>query len=167
MSGFYEIASGLPFSVNMQPPSDQMNANPFLGEYRANLIGPAQGGAGFTRSPLTWYNVSSFAAPALGTYGDSGKGLLRGPYISGLDMSFAKSFRLAEQHHLKYRLDIFNLGTGWHYYQNAGKILGSMNSNGMGGFIPNNGLGNLNFWSPGLGQAPPSHTIQMSLVYTH
>jgi hypothetical protein len=113
VSGIYTLTSGRTFSVYgySGPGYDEMGS-PFNGRYRANVSGNPK--SGFTQSPLEWFNTSAFSIAPQGTYGDSGKGTLRGPYFEDLDMSFAKDFRFTERQKLQFRTEIFNVGSNWH-----------------------------------------------------
>jgi len=154
-SGIYTIASGGPFSVYAFPyysSTDQMGS-PFTGRVRANLVANPYT---VNQTPLDWYNTSAFAAPAPGTYGDEGKGILRGPYLMDLDMSFAKQFPIKERQKVQYRLDIFNVGSNWHsQFRTPDNDMSDCNYGSLAGC---NGAGTLNLWTP--------RTIQMALIYS-
>ena len=63
------------------------------------------------------FNTSAFALPAVGTFGNAGIGILRGPGINNWDMSAAKRFPLfSESRWIQFRLELFN---AWNHTQFA------------------------------------------------
>lgn len=59
--------------------------------------------------PSRWYNSACFAAPAPNTYGNSARGVLRGPGLVDFDVSLVKNTRLKERLNLQFRADAFNV----------------------------------------------------------
>jgi hypothetical protein len=122
--------------------------------------------SGFAQSPSEWFNTKVFSYPEAGTYGDSSKGMLRGPYFADLDLGFNKLFPITERHHLQFRVEIFNTGSNWH----------SLNDYGGTNLIPGSSMGSCNFGSlAGIGcdtYTTPNarlwhpRTLQMSLLYS-
>lgn len=55
-----------------------------------------------------WWNRAAFAAPAPGTVGNAGKGILIGPGYLATDFSLLKRFRISENQDLQFRAEIFN-----------------------------------------------------------
>jgi hypothetical protein len=67
-------------------------------------------GACANQSPCVSYLVSaSFAAPALGSYGNLAKGTLRGPGLFNTDFGGFKTFSITERVMLQFRGEFFNL----------------------------------------------------------
>jgi hypothetical protein len=171
VSGIYTVTSGRTFTVYGYSGQyyDQMGS-PFTEGIRPNESGSPT--KNFDQTPSSWFNTAVFSAPEPGTYGDAGKGSLRGPYFEDLDLSFAKGFRLTERQKLQFRLDIFNTGSNWH----------AKNDFSGSNLIPNNQLGSCNFGAlagiinPASGCAPDGttpgarlwypRTLQLSLVYS-
>lgn len=162
ISGIYTLSSGRTFTVYGYSGSywDQMG-EPFPGRYRANISGSAT--SGFTQSTAEWFNTSVFSYPEVGTYGNSGKGLLRGPYFEDLDLAFSKGFPITERQKIEFRTELFNTGSNWHSNQ--------------GNLIPGSGLGGCNFGAiAGIGSCNPgisagallwtARVLQFSLVYS-
>jgi hypothetical protein len=54
-------------------------------------------------------NISSFALPAIGSFGNVGKGLLVGPNLINLDAGFVKSIPVRERMQVQLRLEFFNI----------------------------------------------------------
>ncbi len=170
VSGIYTLTSGRTFSVYgyTGPGYDEMGG-PWtccgLLRYRANVTGNPR--SGFSQSPTEWFNTSDFSLAPQGTYGDSQKGLLRGPYFEDLNMSFSKWFPITERQRLQLRAEIFNVGSSWH---SVGQIPDDNVTDGQFGILSNtvpssySGLitqsewTKLNLWTP--------RTLQLSLVYS-
>jgi carboxypeptidase family protein len=55
-----------------------------------------------------YFNVSAFAPNAIGTFGDSGKNILRGPRFFDTDLGLLKNFALLERMSLQFRAEFFN-----------------------------------------------------------
>ena len=156
IAGIYTLTSGRTYSVypfGFFGSSDFTGSN-FTGRYRADLVGNPN--AGFVRGYSEYFNTSAFAAPAAGSYGNEGKGILRGPYVENLDLSFEKKFLFTERHNLQYRLEIFNVGSNWHSVARIPD--NNLQDNNYGFLGPNNGAGTLNLYTPRI--------LQMSLVYS-
>jgi hypothetical protein len=171
LSGIYTLTSGRTFSVlgYNGPCYDEMGTyfTPCysLNRFRANVTGDPM--SGFSQSPIEWFNTSAFSVPPQGTYGDSQKGLLRGPYFEDLDMSFSKWFPITERQRLQLRAEIFNVGSNWH---SMGRVPDNNVTDGQFGMLSNvvpsaySGLisqsqwTNMNLWTP--------RVLQLSLVYS-
>jgi hypothetical protein len=157
ISGIYTLASGrtfTPYVTGQEFGGFDETGTFFPGRYRTNEI--SNPNAGFTQTASEFFNINAFTAPSIGTYGNAGKGILRGPYLEDLDLGFSKGFDITERHKLEYRLEIFNVGSNWH---SIGRIPdNSLTDNNFGSLVPNNGAGNLNLFTP--------RVLQMSLVYS-
>lgn len=157
ISGIYTLASGRPFTpyVTGQPFGGfDETGTIFPGRYRLNEIGNPY--SGFTQTPGEFFNINAYTVPPVGTYGNAGKGSLRGPYLEDLDLGFTKGFSITERHKLEYRLEIFNVGSNWH---SVGLVPdNNLNDNNFGSLVSNNGAGNRNLFTP--------RVLQMSLVYS-
>jgi len=62
-----------------------------------------------TGDPNKWFNPAAFSLPASGTFGNLGRGSLRGPGIANWNMSVAKNFAITERVHLQFRAEAFNV----------------------------------------------------------
>ena len=60
-------------------------------------------------NPDHWFNPQAFILPTPGTYGDVGRGVLRGPGLADLDLSLFKNTALSEKMNLQFRAESFNL----------------------------------------------------------
>ena len=60
------------------------------------------------QDPAGWWNSGAFAPNATHTFGDAGKGILRGPGRAQWDFSAYKQFRFTEKYTAQFRLEGFN-----------------------------------------------------------
>lgn len=116
-TGIYSYQTGDP--LTMLSGSD--NSQTGNGNDRANYIGqPGQLGQLGTPTPclasvthcVAWFNISNFAQPATGTYGNAGKGTYRGPSLWDLDTAFMKVITpipSREIFNFQFRGEFFNL----------------------------------------------------------
>ena len=72
-------------------------------------INPAFTGAVITGNPNQWFNPAAFMLPAIGTYGNIGRGTLRGPGLADVDFSVFKNTGITEKTSLQFRAEFFNL----------------------------------------------------------
>ncbi len=72
---------------------------------RPNVSGPVKQ----IGTKLQWFDTSVFSLPPLGTFGNAGRSLVRGPGIFNTDLSFSKSTALRENIHLQFRAEFFNI----------------------------------------------------------
>src|SRR5262249_48652681 len=98
--------TGLPFTPTLASPV----AN--AGGSRPDRVGS---GAISDATVTHWFDTSlnttgsAWATPAIYTYGNSGRNVLRGPGRTNLDFSVFKQFPLAERLRLQFRGEFFNL----------------------------------------------------------
>ncbi len=60
--------------------------------------------------PGTLFNTCAFVTnTVLGTFGDSGRNIIRGPGFQNWDMSFFKAFPLSERYRFEFRAELFNI----------------------------------------------------------
>jgi hypothetical protein len=66
--------------------------------------------SGFVSNPtqFKWFNPSAFVTPPPYTFGNSGRGILRGPSFFEPDWSLARSFRITESKRLEFQWQVFN-----------------------------------------------------------
>ena len=123
-TGIYNFTSGDPLTILAG--TDQSKTK--LGFDRVDYVGPtgsfgqtgsptpAQGGCVVNSKPVThckpWLNQSYFAAPAVGTYGNSGKGTWRGPNLWDADTGLIKNIVPSSSHenwNFQFRAEFFNI----------------------------------------------------------
>jgi len=84
-----------------------------IGRDRADLA-PGQdvytsGGCASVATPcFSYLNLKAFATPALGSFGNLGKGVLRGPGSYNFDVSLSKNFTIRENISARFRAEAFN-----------------------------------------------------------
>jgi hypothetical protein len=99
--------SGFPYSVFSN------GDNSFSGVFsdRADYIGgPASLSSGRSHGQLVqqYFNVSAFVPNAIGTFGNSGKNILRGPRLFNTDLGLLKDFAIIERMKVQFRAEFFN-----------------------------------------------------------
>src|SRR5262249_45582069 len=57
---------------------------------------------------LQFLNPAAFALPPVGSFGNLGRGAIKGPAIKNVDFSVAKNWRLTERFGLQFRTEMFN-----------------------------------------------------------
>jgi Carboxypeptidase regulatory-like domain len=98
--------SGYPYSVF----SGVDNSLSGVGSDRADYLGGRatmsnQSHAGLIQEA---FNVAAFAPNAIGTFGNSGKNILRGPRFFDTDLGLLKNFAIVERSTLQFRAEFFN-----------------------------------------------------------
>jgi len=61
------------------------------------------------RTPGNFFNSAAFAQPALGTWGNSGMGNVKGPGLWQFDLSLSKTFQVREMQKVEFRAEAFNV----------------------------------------------------------
>lgn len=102
LSGIIEFSTGVPRTV-----MDIDNSGTGLGNQHADRIAGCDD-KDAPRDRFQWFNTSCFVAPAFGTWGNSGQGIINDPGINNWNMSLAKVFPISEGHHIDFRLETFN-----------------------------------------------------------
>lgn len=100
-------SSGLPFSVF----SNVDNSLSGVGSDRADYIGgPSSLDPNRPHGELVkeHFNVAAFVPNAIGTFGNSGKNILRGPRTFDTDLGLLKNFAIVERISLQFRAEFFN-----------------------------------------------------------
>jgi hypothetical protein len=89
---------------------------------RINVVGTPR----LSKGDRTFYqnfNTTAFALPAVGTFGNAGVGILRGPGINNWDVSVSKRFQLfSEARYIQIRSEFFNT---WNHTQFSGLDTGA------------------------------------------
>jgi hypothetical protein len=99
---------GFPFSVL----SGQDNSFSGVGADRADYIGANAGlpsGRSHGQMIAQYFNVAAFVPNAQGTFGSSGKNILRGPRLFNTDLSLLKNFKITERSSVQFRSEFFNV----------------------------------------------------------
>lgn len=104
-NGILTVLSGLPFSATA--PGDPAAVGGFYAG-RANVSGDPNLPSD-QRTPARWFNTSVFSVPKLGTFGNSGRNIIRGPNYRTYDFSVFKNFKIKERTTVQFRAEMFNL----------------------------------------------------------
>jgi len=102
--------SGFPFSI--VDSSD--NSFSGVGRDRADLVGSSVGAAELSSSRShpqlvqEWFNPAVFGPNAVGTFGDTGKNILRGPRFFQTDLGIMKTTYITERASAQFRAEFFN-----------------------------------------------------------
>jgi hypothetical protein len=100
------LLSGFPFTpvIGANRSGDGDTRNPDRPSLNPSFTGPVIIG-----SPNQWYNPNAFMPPAVGTYGNLGRGVYTGPGLADLDLSLLKNTRITERMNLQFRGEFFNV----------------------------------------------------------
>ena len=105
VNGILTLQSGAPFTVNITEDRANVGAGP---AQRPNLTGDPNLPGG-QRSPDQWINTNAFSSPDPFTFGSAGRNPVLAPGFANLDMSFQKTWMLANASRLEFRWEIFNV----------------------------------------------------------
>jgi hypothetical protein len=110
ISGATFLRSGEPFSVLRTNDIAGVGDGGFGQPY--NLVGDPKANSNQKFSTGTddnfWFNPAAFAAPSAGTFGNSGRNILRNPGQMQWDIALFKNFALGGMRKLQFRAEIFN-----------------------------------------------------------
>ena len=100
------------FPITPQLGSDRALAGDTYAFLRPD-IGPSFNASTVVEGKVSqWFNPTMFSLPAAGTYGDAGRGILRGPGLFDTDFSVVKDTKapfLGEAGVIEFRAEVFNL----------------------------------------------------------
>jgi hypothetical protein len=106
INGIATLLSGFPFTpqigANRSEDGDARNPD-------RPSVNPAFTGPVVTGNPNQWFNPNAYTLPVFGTYGNIGRGTLRGPGLATLDLSLTKVVPVSERARLQFRAEFFNL----------------------------------------------------------
>jgi hypothetical protein len=103
-SGILQAQSGAPLTVT----SGRDNSLTGIGADRAQLTGKSLDPASGVDRNVQFFNPAAFDVNPIGTFGNLGKGRLRGPGFLGFDMGASKTTSIREQASLQFRAEFFN-----------------------------------------------------------
>src|SRR5437867_2389919 len=108
LNAIVTLLSGFP--VTPQVGSNQSGNGDTRVPDRPNL-NPAFSGPKIIGRVEQWFNPAAYLLPTPGTFGDAGRGILRGPGLATLDLSLFKatSISISERTRLEFRAESFNL----------------------------------------------------------
>ncbi len=100
LSGITTLQTGLPLTITEDTLSGTRGNRPSLvGDPKENV--PSTG--------LFHFNPTAFAPAPAGTFGNSGRGLIRGPGRNQWDLSVIRNFKFSEGNKIQFRAEFFNL----------------------------------------------------------
>ena len=106
LTSIITLQSGFPFTVA----SGVDNARSGTGGQRADLVGdpilPDNRSRG--EEVAMWLNRTAFAPNVLGTFGNQGRNMWRGPGYATVDLGIHKNFQAAEALRIQFRFEVFN-----------------------------------------------------------
>ncbi len=108
LSGIWSWQSGFPFGVTSGADNSRSGINQDRADYTG---GPAMPSSDRSEQQMlrSYFNVAAFTSNAPGTFGSSGRNILRGPPSFNLDLSAQKYFSLTERLRMQFRAEFFNL----------------------------------------------------------
>ncbi len=106
LTGIVLLQSGYPFTVG----SGADNARTGTGGQRADMVGNPYLSNDRSRGEriAQWLNRDAFALNALGTFGNQGRNMFRGPGLATADLGIHKNFRILEHLTTQFRFEAFN-----------------------------------------------------------
>lgn len=103
VNGILQLRSGLPFHVTV--PGDIANVGNPNTYMRANVVGDWRLE---NRSVQSWFNTRAFATPAVFTYGNEGRNIMRQDWTRNLDVSAFRQFPIKERYRIEFRAEAFS-----------------------------------------------------------
>jgi hypothetical protein len=104
LGGIFTAHTGFPLTIKVSGDPSGTGARSF----RPNVVGtpndPHVIGPG-----ASWLDLSAYAAPAPGTFGNAGVGIVRGPGMARMDLTLGKKFHITESKYFELRGEAFNL----------------------------------------------------------
>jgi hypothetical protein len=110
LSAIASWQTGFPFTVF----SDVDNSFSSMGADRADLTVPSVHNAVLStkrsHSQLInkWFDTTAFAPNKIGTFGDTGKNILRGPKYFDLDLALLKNAKISQRYSAQFRAEFYN-----------------------------------------------------------
>jgi hypothetical protein len=107
INGIASLQSAGPFSIT----SGKDNSGTAINNDRADVVGDwhLSGNRSKNDQILQYFNTAAFVQNPAGTFGNSGRNILRGPFRENLDFGANKSFPITERHKLQFRAEFFNI----------------------------------------------------------
>lgn len=102
--GILSLHTGFPITIQ---DSDRSGTN--SRGARADRVADGNDGPKTVGPDGVWFNTSAFQPTKVGTFGNSGVGIIRGPGLERFDLSLQKQFAIRESKRLEFRAETFNL----------------------------------------------------------
>jgi hypothetical protein len=105
LNGITTLLSGFPFTpqIGANRSGDGNTRNPDRPDVNPNFTGPL-----LLKKQTQWFDPAAFSLPTVRTWGNLGRGTLRGPGLQTLDLSVLKNTALTEKVSLQFRAEFFN-----------------------------------------------------------
>jgi hypothetical protein len=103
LSGIYSAQTGQPFTVTLSADPTNTGATAHPDRIADGALPSGQ------RTIRHWFDTSAFLRPSCLCYGNSGRGVVRGPGFMDLDLSIMRDFYFRERFRLQFRVESFNL----------------------------------------------------------
>jgi hypothetical protein len=107
--------SGFPFSVT----AGRDNSLTGVNRDRADYIGGGDPNLGYDRPHgemvAQFFDTSLFVQNATGTFGNSGRNIIRGPRYFNTDLGLLKNNRITERYNVQFRAEFFNVFTNLNF----------------------------------------------------
>lgn len=106
-NGIVQLESGRPFTVV----SGRDNSGSAVNSDRADLVGNPYLDTGRSHGQLVseYFARAAFGPNGVGTFGNAGRNIMRGPGNATVDFGVIKDFSIAERQRLQFRTEVFNL----------------------------------------------------------
>ena len=106
LNGIATLLGGFPFTpqIGSNRSGDGDTRNPDRPSVNASFTGPI-----LLQRPSQWLNPNAFILPAVGTYGNLGRGTLTGPGLADVDLSLFKTTAVSEKASVQFRAEFFNV----------------------------------------------------------
>ncbi|MGB8580326.1 MAG: TonB-dependent receptor [Candidatus Sulfotelmatobacter sp.] len=127
LSGTVSWYTGFPFTIF----SDSDNSGSGIFGDRADLgVSRVQQailprGRSHAAEVQEWFNTSAFVPNAIGTFGDTGKNILRGPRYFDADLAAVKNAKITERVSMEFRAEFFNAFNNVNFGRPDGNLLDS------------------------------------------
>jgi len=105
LNGITTLLSGFPFTpqAGSNRSGDGDTRNPDRPSVNPTFSGPV-----VLKRQTQWFDPNAFILPIAGTYGNLGRGTLRGPGLAHVDLSLLKNTAISERFGLQFRAEFFN-----------------------------------------------------------
>jgi hypothetical protein len=109
ISSIYTLQSGKPFGINGG--NGNNNSGSLQNGDRANVV-PGKSAwshrGGRSKWLASYFNTDAFTTNPVGTFGNSGRNIFRGPYLNYADSALSKNISYRERYKLQLRFELFN-----------------------------------------------------------
>jgi hypothetical protein len=101
--------SGFPFTVTSGTDNSFTAVNSDRADYKGGGSAQFDYGRSHGDQILQWFDTSKFTANAVGTFGNAGRYILRGPRFFNTDLGILKGTKITERVNLQFRAELFDV----------------------------------------------------------